>query len=119
MLLWIWLRDWYPSLKAGFSQALNIAKEIANEIGIEHVFTKKRQVRRKRHFDEANVEETSLTPEESFVVTLENRLEQIVDQVIGSLENRLEKYQFYENSFGFLFNSHKLNSLDGQIGKMP
>ncbi|CAO2814020.1 unnamed protein product [Amaranthus hypochondriacus] len=93
----------------GFSNALNTTKNLANEIGIECVFPKKRQVRRKRHFDETNIEETSLSQEESFRIQY---FLYIIDQTIGSLEKRFEQYQFYENTFGFLFNSRKLNALD-------
>ena len=35
-----------------------------------------------------------------------------MDQAIGSLRRRFQQHQEYENIFGFLFTSKKLNSLD-------
>ncbi|XP_039015553.1 uncharacterized protein LOC120145913 [Hibiscus syriacus] len=93
----------------GFSNAMDIAKTIAIEIGIDQVFPHRRMIRRKRQFDELNGEETSLSPEESFRIQY---FICIVDQVIPSLENRFEQYELYESDFGFLFNSNKLQSMD-------
>ena len=36
----------------------------------------------------------------------------IVNQAIFSIESRFERFQIYENIFGFLFNFEKLKSLD-------
>ncbi|XP_056694888.1 uncharacterized protein [Spinacia oleracea] len=93
----------------GFSNAMDTAKKLAIELGIDPVFPQRRIIRRKRQFDEIDGEETSLSPEESF------RIEYfiyIVDQAIASLEKRFEQYESYENIFGFLFNSDKLQSMD-------
>ena len=53
-------------------------------------FLKKRQVRRKKHFDETNIEKTLLSQEESFRIQY---FLYIIDQTIGSLEKRFEQYQ--------------------------
>ena len=50
----------------GLTQAIIIAKEIATEIEIDHVFQVKRQIRKKRHFDENVNKETTQSAEESF-----------------------------------------------------
>ncbi|KAJ9546727.1 hypothetical protein OSB04_019270 [Centaurea solstitialis] len=72
----------------------------------------KREIRRKRHFDENPSdasEVTSQSVEESFRV---NYFLCVVDHAISSLRRRFEQYQEYENVFGFLFTSDKLRSLD-------
>ncbi|XP_019153537.1 PREDICTED: uncharacterized protein LOC109150015 [Ipomoea nil] len=91
----------------GFSTAMDNAKEIAIELEIEPVFPQKRKIRRKRQFDES-ADDTSLSPEESFRV---NYFLYIVDQAIISLTQRFEQYEVYEGTFGFLFSSHKLQSM--------
>ncbi|XP_021736478.1 uncharacterized protein LOC110703029 [Chenopodium quinoa] len=93
----------------GFSGAMNIAKDIANKIGIDPVFPQTRIIRRKRHFDKINGEETLLSPEETFRIQY---FLYIVDKAIASLEKRFEHFELYENVFGFLFNSDKLISMD-------
>ncbi|KAL9293973.1 putative HAT dimerization domain, ribonuclease H-like superfamily [Arabidopsis thaliana] len=69
----------------GFENAMITAKEIAAENDIDPVFSKNRF--RTQYFLS------------------------IVDQAIVSLDKRFEQYQLYENVFGFLFNSSKLQSL--------
>ncbi|XP_048491478.2 uncharacterized protein LOC125492800 [Beta vulgaris subsp. vulgaris] len=97
--------------QSGFYDALNNAKKLAIELNIDPIFPQRREIRRKKHFDE----ETStsfvapLSPEESFRV---NYFLYIVDQAINSLSRRFEQYQEYENIFGFLFTSYNLRSLD-------
>ena len=93
----------------GFAKAMDDARKLANEIGIEPTFPHRRVIRRKRQFDEINSEETSLSPEESFRIQY---FIYIVDQAIESLQKRFEQYELYENIFGFLFNSNKLQSMD-------
>ena len=93
----------------GLTQAIIIAKEIATEIEIDHVFQVKRQIRKKRHFDENVNKETTLSTEKSFRI---DYFLVIVDQAIGSLKKKFEQYKAYEDIFGFLFGSEKLNSLD-------
>jgi hypothetical protein len=95
----------------GFSQALEAAREVAAEMDIDPKFRTKRKVKRKRHFDETP-EDTSIasqSAQESFRVTY---FLAIVDQAIASLTRRFEQYQGYEKTFGFLFTSDKLRSLD-------
>ncbi|XP_019197750.1 PREDICTED: uncharacterized protein LOC109191596, partial [Ipomoea nil] len=91
----------------GFSTAMDIAKEIATELEIEPVFPQKRKIRRKRQFDES-ADDTSLSLEESFRV---DYFLYIVDQAIISLTQRFEQYEVYEGTFGFLFSSHKLQTM--------
>ena len=90
----------------GFSNAVDVAKQIAIEMDINPMFIQKRVIRRKRQFDEDPVEEdVILSAEESFKV---NYFFYIVDQAIASLTTRFEQYQEYENMFGFLFTCDKL-----------
>ncbi|XP_022024719.1 uncharacterized protein LOC110925056 [Helianthus annuus] len=95
--------------EVGFSKALDEAREIANEIGVNAEFRKKRVIYRKKQFDESSsVEEVTFSPEEDFRV---NYFLSIVDQAIFSLETRFEQYQKFEKIFGFLF-PKKLKTLD-------
>ncbi|XP_058744364.1 uncharacterized protein LOC131616968 [Vicia villosa] len=94
----------------GFDKALESAKEIAIELNIVPVFSQRRIIRRKRQFDEnLNTPSVELSEEESFRI---NYFLYLVDQAIASLKKRFEQYQQYEGIFGFLFTSHKLQSLD-------
>ncbi|XP_050902206.1 uncharacterized protein LOC127112057 [Lathyrus oleraceus] len=86
------------------------AKEIEVELNIAQIFPQRRIIRRKRQFDEnLNILSVELSEEESFRV---NYLLYLVDQAVVSLNKRFEQYQEYESIFGFLFTSHKLQSLD-------
>ncbi|XP_019151881.1 PREDICTED: zinc finger MYM-type protein 1-like [Ipomoea nil] len=97
--------------ESGFNDALNSAKEIAIKMDIDPVFPKRREIRRKKQFDEnSNASlEVSLSAEDSFRV---NYFFFIVDQAVVSLKSRFEQFQEYEKIFGFLFNSDRLSSLD-------
>ncbi|XP_058742320.1 uncharacterized protein LOC131614784 [Vicia villosa] len=96
--------------ETGFYKALVNAKEIAVELNISPTFPQRRIIKRKRHFDEnLNTPILELSEEESFRV---NYFLYLVDQAIVSLNKRFEQYQEYESIFGFLFTSHKLQSLD-------
>ncbi|KAM1723629.1 hypothetical protein ACFX13_022258 [Malus domestica] len=95
-----------------FAEAMINAKKLAIEMEIDPVFPEKRQVRRKRHFDENEGESsqpTEQSAEESFMV---HYFLYIIDQAIGSLKRRFEEYQAYDDIFGFLFTSERLNSMD-------
>ncbi|KAJ1254500.1 hypothetical protein BS78_K048800 [Paspalum vaginatum] len=99
--------------ETGFSNALEAAKEVALDIDIGTTFRKKRQIKRKRHFDE-NPDDTNAatqSEEESFRI---NYFIPIVDQAISSLTRRFEQYQGYQKIFGFLFTSDALQSLDNK-----
>ncbi|XP_021833430.1 uncharacterized protein LOC110773233 [Prunus avium] len=94
----------------GFISAVIDAKEIAFDMGIEPVFPKKRQMCRKRHFDEiSNNEREEQSVEESFRV---NYFLVIVDIALGELKSRFEQLHCFESIFGFLFDAAKLTSLD-------
>ncbi|XP_019163460.1 PREDICTED: zinc finger MYM-type protein 1-like [Ipomoea nil] len=97
--------------ESGFNDALDSAKEIAIKMDIDPVFPKRREIRRKKQFDEnSNASlEVSLSAEDSFRV---NYYFFIVDQAVVSLKSRFEQFQEYEKIFGFLFNSDRLSSLD-------
>ncbi|XP_050916612.1 uncharacterized protein LOC127131737 [Lathyrus oleraceus] len=96
--------------ETGFYNALVNAKEIAVELNIALTFPQGRIIKRKRQFDEnLNILEVELSEEESFRV---NYFLYLVDQAVVSLNKRFEQYQEYESIFGFLFTSHKLQSLD-------
>ncbi|XP_042753619.2 uncharacterized protein LOC111912529 [Lactuca sativa] len=96
----------------GFLNALQTAKDIALEMGIDPIFPKKREPKIKKHFDEISNDTSysfSQSAQEKFRVKY---FIYIVDQAITSLTTRFEQYQQYDKIFGFLFNSEKLLSLD-------
>ncbi|KAL6530683.1 hypothetical protein OROGR_014543 [Orobanche gracilis] len=98
--------------ESGFYDALDTAKKIALEMNIDPNFPQRREIRRKKFFDEDQNDTSSVSSqsaEESFKV---NYFLYIIDQAIVSLKKRFEQYQEYENIFGFLFTSHKLQSMD-------
>ena len=98
--------------ETGFENALQSAKEIAFEMNIDPIFPQRREIRRKKHFDEISnnaSSSVSQTPQESFRIKF---FIYIVDQAITSLTRRFEQYEQYDNIFGFLFNSDKLQALD-------
>jgi hypothetical protein len=97
--------------ESGFLNTLEEAKGIAREMEIGTTFRKKRQIKRKRHFD-GNPDDTNVdtrSEEESFII---NYFIPIVDQVISSLTRRFEQYEGHHKIFGFLFTSDALRSLD-------
>ena len=99
--------------ETGFLEALEVAKGIALNMDIGTTFRKKREIKRKRQFDE-NPDDTNASaqsPEESFRISY---FLSIVDQAISSLTTRFEQYQGYQKNFGFLFTSDELQSLDNQ-----
>uniref|UniRef100_A0A7N1A6H0 HAT C-terminal dimerisation domain-containing protein n=1 Tax=Kalanchoe fedtschenkoi TaxID=63787 RepID=A0A7N1A6H0_KALFE len=96
----------------GFSSAVKEAKKIAIELDIDPLFSHRRQIRRKKHFDENSHDEPlveSQSPEDAFRI---NYFLYTADQAISSLNKRFEQYEDYEKIFGFLFTSTKLNALD-------
>jgi hypothetical protein len=99
--------------ETGFLEALETAKGIALEMDIGTSFCKRREIKRKRHFDEnPDVPDVAtLSSEESFRISY---FIPIVDQAIASLTRRFEQYQGYQKMFGFLFTSETLQSLDNE-----
>ena len=98
--------------ETGFDNALVSAKELATEMDIDPIFPQRREIRRKKHFDESTSTASVAPPlsgEEFFRV---NYFLYIVDQAISSLNRRFEQYKEYESIFGFLFTSKKFKSLD-------
>ncbi|XP_074298535.1 uncharacterized protein LOC141629430 [Silene latifolia] len=93
----------------GFHKALDTARNVAKDMNIDPVFSKRREIRRKKHFDENSDDSPPLSEEESFWV---NYFLYLIDQAISSLKRRFEQYQEYENIFGFMFTTDKLYSLD-------
>ncbi|XP_052190724.1 uncharacterized protein LOC127800254 [Diospyros lotus] len=92
----------------GFISAMIDAKEISLDMGIEPVFPKKRQVCRKRHFDEvSNSDREQQSAEESFRT---DYFLVIVDIALGELKSRFEQLHCFESIFGFLFDAVKLTS---------
>ncbi|KAK6121516.1 hypothetical protein DH2020_044746 [Rehmannia glutinosa] len=102
--------------ETGFGEAISTAKEIASSMEIDPIFPERRQIYRKRQFDEISREPSQIrrvSPEEDFRV---HYFLYIVDQTIGSLKKRFEQYEEYEDLFGFLFTYDRLNSLiDGDL----
>jgi hypothetical protein len=95
----------------GFSKSLEDAEEIAAGMDIHPMFRTKRKIKRKRQFDEC-VDDPSIESQSAEELFRINYFLPIVDQAITSLTRRFEQYQGFEKSFGFLFTSDKLRSLD-------
>lgn len=78
--------------ETGFLEVLETAKGIALEIDIGIEFQKKREIKRKRHFDENpdDANASTQSAEESFRI---NYFLNIVNQAISSLTTRFEQYQ--------------------------
>ncbi|XP_074289720.1 uncharacterized protein LOC141615004 [Silene latifolia] len=93
----------------GFSKALNFAKQIANDMNIDPCFPKRREIRRKKQFDESSDDSPRISEEESFRI---HYFLYLIDQAISSLKKRFEQYKEYENIFGFMFSTDKLCSVD-------
>ncbi|XP_042432537.1 zinc finger MYM-type protein 1-like [Zingiber officinale] len=97
--------------ESGFGQAINTAKELASTMEADPVFPKKRQIYRKKHFDEVTYESSKLSQESAEEAFRVHYFLFIVNQTIGSLKKRFEQYEEYEDLFGFLFTAEKLSSL--------
>ncbi|KAM5546916.1 hypothetical protein ABKV19_001440 [Rosa sericea] len=95
--------------EVGFTGALNVAKEIATEMEIDSVFDEERQIRKRKRLGKNADQSSPESLEEGFRVQY---FLYTVDQVTGLLKRTLEQYQAYEDIFGFLFCSEKLNSLE-------
>jgi len=97
--------------ETGFLEALEIAKGIALEMDIGTTFHKRREIKRKRHFDE-NLDDTNAGTQSAEELFRIGYFLPVVDQTISSLTTRFEQYQSYQQNFGFLFTSETLQSLD-------
>ena len=97
--------------ETGFLEALEIAKGIALEMDIGTTFRKRREIKRKRHFDE-NLDDTNVATQSAEDLFRISYFLPVVDQAISSLTTRFEQYQSYQQNFGFLFTSETLQSLD-------
>jgi hypothetical protein len=97
--------------ETGFLEALEIAKGIALEMDIGTTFCKRREIKRKRHFDE-NPNDTNTATQSAEDLFRTSYFVPVVDQAIDSLTRRFEQYQSYQKNFGFLFTSKTLQSLD-------
>jgi hypothetical protein len=93
----------------GFASSVITAKEIASDMGVEPTFPVKRQVTRKKQFDETEYNEAIFKAEKDFKV---NYFLVIIDNAITSLNNRFEELQSFKDIFGFLMSSTTLKSLD-------
>jgi hypothetical protein len=81
--------------ETGFLEALESAKEIALEMDIGTTFPKKRQIKRKRHYDE-NPEDTNIATMSREDLFRVEYFVPLVDQVIASLTTRFEQYKDYQ-----------------------
>ncbi|XP_021761137.1 zinc finger MYM-type protein 1-like [Chenopodium quinoa] len=97
--------------ETGFYDALSKANDIAIEMDIDLIFPQKREIKRKKYFDEnpSTSSNAPLSLEESFRV---DYFLYIVDQAISSLYKRFEQFEEYENIFGFLFTPQRMKPLD-------
>ena len=97
--------------ETGFLNEIESAKEIARKMDIEPEFRTRRNIKRKRQFVESPDDPSIIAQsvQESIRV---NYFLPVVDQALASLTRRFEQYTGYENTFGFLFTSNKLCSLD-------
>jgi hypothetical protein len=93
----------------GFSNCLDIAKGIANDMGVHPSFQVKRHVVRKKQFDENNSQEEILEVERAFKVKY---FLVLVDMAITSLKTRFEELMVFKCLFGFLLSSNNLKSLN-------
>ncbi|XP_010480822.1 PREDICTED: zinc finger MYM-type protein 1-like [Camelina sativa] len=99
--------------ETGFEAAKVEATKIAVEMDIEPIFhvKRKRPIKKKTHFDEeprqVDDESVVLSEEEKFIIEY---FMKIMDQALVSLQTRLDQFQEYEKTFGFLFDLRKLNS---------
>ncbi|XP_052624955.1 uncharacterized protein LOC111902792 [Lactuca sativa] len=100
----------------GFNSAINEAKEIAENIGVEPKFPIKRVHSRKKQFDEIpNTEREQQSSQENFRT---DYFIVIVDMALNQLRSRFEQMQHFESIFGFLFDGLKLKSLfDDELKK--
>ena len=94
--------------ETGFSKAIDEAKEIASDMGVDPVFPQRRLIQRKKRFDESSTSEVSFTGEENFRV---NYFIYIVDKATSSLETRFQQFKEYDTLFGFLF-PHNLRGIE-------
>ncbi|XP_073153884.1 uncharacterized protein [Henckelia pumila] len=89
---------------------INSAKEIAFNIGVDPVFSERRQTYRKRQFDEiANTEREPQTAEEHFRT---DYFLVVVDIALLELRSRFEQLNSFEAMFGFLMDGGELMTLD-------
>ena len=96
--------------ESGFNAALVDASDMAEKLNVPAVFPEKRPIKRPRFFDESTSEPSPPSSgEELFIVEF---FLYIVDQAKASLVKRFEQYQLYDDIFGFLFTSKRLESLD-------
>jgi hypothetical protein len=99
----------------GFSNCLDIAKGIANDMGVHPSFQVKRHVVRKKQFDESNSQEEILEAERAFKVKY---FLVMVDMAITSLKTRFEELMAFKCLFVFLLSSTNLKSLnDNELEK--
>jgi hypothetical protein len=82
----------------GFSVCLNIAKDIANDMGVNASFPVKRKVVRKKQFDESSCHEEIIENERAFEV---NYFLVLVDMASTSLRTRLENSACLKIYLGF------------------
>jgi hypothetical protein len=108
-------RDWFSFKKkyreTGFSKHWKPQKKLQWRWALTQSSLPSAKSKEKRHFDEAVDESANVSQseEESFRV---DYFIYVIDQVIVSLTKRFEQYQEYEKTFGFLFTSDRLQSLD-------
>lgn len=91
----------------GFEKAMEEAKRIASELGIEPNPSASRFKKRKRQHDESEEEGVVLSGEQNLRV---NYFMHLLDHVDSSLRFRFDQFQLYEKTFGFLFSVKKLKS---------
>jgi hypothetical protein len=95
----------------GVTYSMDTTKNIASELDIEPKFHTKRQGKRKKYFDEQDDQDKEIQQSvvDSFRVEYFNVM---IDAAIASLTSRFEPMKEFDNVFGFLFNSKKLEYLD-------
>lgn len=100
----------------GFDSAINEAREIAYTIKVVPEFPIKRNISRKKQFDEIpNTEREQQSAREKFRT---DYFLVLVDMARTQLKNRFEQMQVFESIFGFLFDGSKLVSLfDDELKK--
>ena len=77
--------------QSAYSSAVTSAREIAEDLGVESVFVRKRRMKKKRILDYKSKDQCNQASEESESQFKTNLFLQLVDRTIASLEDRFEQ----------------------------
>jgi hypothetical protein len=95
----------------GFAEAQCKARELAEDLDVEAVFTEDstlRARRKKRNFDYEGLDDVESDPEQKFKREF---FYVIVDQAISSMKERFEQIKAHGDNFGFLYDISKVSKM--------